>query len=121
MPKRPGDELVRVTVNMPRRMKELAVECAGSTGMSFSQFVNQAVAQRVRRWEDPITGRAVVEQKREKDAGAPYEGWMCSHGGHGGGAVTAAACVKMGAPDHHRRNSWYWHDDPLRLWKEGEV
>jgi len=94
---------VKVTWLAPENVYVAAKECADSIGQSLSQFITFAVAQRARRWTDPLTGQAVVGQggrATQRMADAPYAGWTCWHSYHPG--TPAAECARK-APAHHRR------------------
>lgn len=96
----------------PAHILEAAKACARSAGMPLSQFVTQAVAARVRRWQDPVTGERVALASHGV---AAAEGWLCCHASHGDTEIPAAQCLPGKRSAAHRR-SWYHPDRPGEGW-----
>ena len=62
------DKVHVVSLRFPRGLHEMAVQCADTINQSLTQFVIQAVAQRVRNWKHPVTGKPVA---RASSRGTP--------------------------------------------------
>lgn len=101
MPKK--TKKVRVHVYMPQDIRDLAEECASSIGMSLSQFISAATAQRSRNWEHPVTGEKIASEKKARaQEDRRFEGYLCLHGAHGS-AIPAAECPKRDSRVHQER------------------
>lgn len=92
-------EMKQFTVRVPTRIYESAKRAADSVGSSLNQFVILAMAQRARRWRDPISNKSVTETLVTEI----YDPWVCYHGACGGVAITECRGKKYG---HHRRSGW---------------
>lgn len=106
---------VTTTVRLPVELHAAARASADSVYQSLNQFVVQAVAQRVRNWRDPVSGKRVVRQKVE----SVLDGWVCLHGVHGT-PTPAGECEHQAIGAH--RASWVSDDHPegFDAWVQSE-
>lgn len=99
-----AQDVVTITVRLPRKIWEAARASATSVNLSMNAFVNLAVAQRVRNWEDPVSGKKVRVATVEHQ----YTGWYCDHSACGGSAISSCKGKQYA---HHRSSGW--HNDEL--------
>jgi hypothetical protein len=106
---------VTTSVRIPVYLHEAAKVCATVAGSNFNSFVAMAIAQRVKNWRDPVSGKRVA--RLLADAGelasvvtAPdtrLAGWVCVHSSHGS-QMPASECPNGDKWSH--RNSWIHPD-----------
>ena len=90
----------QVYLRMSEEMHAAAKAAAESVDLSTNAWIIMRVAQGIRNWEDPLTGkRASPEQK----VAHPLDGIICNHPGHGG-MVKAAECQRPEA--HQKQEMW---------------
>jgi len=94
---------IRTTVYLPTQIHAAAKLAADTVGQSLSQFVTLAVAQRARRWEDPITGER-VNKHVDSLVDTRKKAYLCFHPACDG--VDARQCTR---PKEHREQG---------LWEE---
>ena len=78
----------------PTALKDAAQLCADTIGQSLSQFISQAVAQRIRNWRDPLSGKPMAGTERGQMGSddSKWDGWLCIHGSHEGALLEARDC-----------------------------
>ena len=84
-------ETAQTTIRIPTAIYEAARECAAEVGISFNAFNAEALAQRVKNWKSPLTGRSTAQSAKTRGK------WciICN--------VAAKGCK---APDHHQAKLW---------------
>lgn len=107
MPKRtrprPDEEIVQTTLRIPKSLLDAFQACADDVYQSFNQFAIQAMAQRIRNWESPLTGKKTVEKVRP----SKWDHFTCTHGSHGESGVSAAECSHRKKKVHQTQMA-YW-------------
>jgi hypothetical protein len=78
------------TIRINSEVLDAARVCAASTGSSLNAFLVNAIASTVRGWQNPATGRRMIQEI--EDRWDELSGWVCEHGHHKGAVVDARDC-----------------------------
>lgn len=102
-------ETTTLTIRIPKNLKRAVRACAATNYTSMTTWIVQRLWQAVRKWEDPATGKRVLDELQLADqvgVGKQLEGVICLACTHeaGGQDVAANRCQHI----THRQTPGVW-------------
>jgi hypothetical protein len=98
----------KVYVRMSDEMHAAAKQAADSVMMPLSNWIVLRVAQGIRNWQDPLTGKRAVPQQEAK---GKYDGWVCGNPACPG-SKDANLCQRVKA----HQSSWWNPETGEQAW-----
>lgn len=106
------EDIVTLTIRMPRQLKELILACAQTNYSSMNTWVVARLWQSVRKWIDPATGKLVIEQvETQEQVGQASEldgVWCMECENRLSRRVRASTCQDA---ERHRANMFWENED----------